>query len=177
MEPTELCKLGVKYHTDKTPFIEPPTHDYTPYYHELFKGRTVKKVLEIGVAAGASLRMWQDYFNEAEIYGLDIDPQRLFNEGRIKTFLCDQGDANALRELAMKLGGNFDIILDDGSHESVHQSLSARVLVPFVAPGGVYIIEDVCHPEEVVPHLPFPHEVVPRRLDLLSDDRLIVIRR
>ena len=30
------------------------------------------KILEIGVLYGSSLRMWQDYFSKAEIYGMDV---------------------------------------------------------------------------------------------------------
>src|SRR5208282_349396 len=104
---TELCKLAVKWCSDKTVTIR---HDYTPYYHELLRERDIKKVLEIGIGypelmdahnpgykAGASLFMWQEYFPEAEIYALDIKSDILINEGRIKSFLCDQSDEVSLR--------------------------------------------------------------------------------
>ena len=182
MEPTELCKLAIKYRTDKTPFLngDPdtayPSHGYTPYYNELFLGKAVKRVLEVGIAGGGSLRMWEEFFKDAEIYGLDINRNWLVNEGRIKSFYCDQGNADSLRNAMTQTGGSFDLIVEDGSHEAAHQILTAVTLVPFLAPGGIYIIEDLCHPEEVVPHLPFAVEVKDFRLHRLSDDRIGVIR-
>src|SRR5260221_5176203 len=104
---TPLCKLAYKYGTDKCPQLK---HCYTPYYHQLFKGRqkTVKKVLELGIGyyktikeqeavydrklkryyqKGASLKMWRDFFPNAQIFGADIQPDTLFEEERIKTYL------------------------------------------------------------------------------------------
>jgi len=180
--PTQLCELAIKYRTDKTPFLTAGdwrTHGYTPYYHDLLGDRrnSIKRVLEIGVAGGGSVRMWADYFPNAEIFGVDINPEYQVNEGRIKSFLCDQSDEAALTALAATLGGNFDLIVEDGSHESPHQVITARALVPFLAPNGIYIIEDLCHPEDVVHKLPFPCQTVDFRLHLLSDDRIGVIRK
>src|SRR5579859_370068 len=180
--PTQLCELAIKYRTDKTPFLTAGdwrTHGYTPYYHDLLGDRrnSIKRVLEIGVAGGGSVRMWADYFPNAEIFGVDINPEYQVNEGRIKSFLCDQSDEAALTALAATLGGNFDLIVEDGSHESPHQVITARALVPFLAPNGIYIIEDLCHPEDVVHKLPFPCQTVDFRLHLLSDDRIEVIRK
>jgi hypothetical protein len=62
----------------------------------------VQKVLEIGVGTkasmgenyrpGSSLRMWRDFFPNAEIYGLDVDRSVLFVDERIPGFFCDQGN-------------------------------------------------------------------------------------
>jgi hypothetical protein len=180
---TRLCDLAVKWHTDKTPAI---CHGYTPYYHELLKDKTVKKVLEIGIGypthmhqnkdfkPGASLFMWQEYFPEAEIYALDINPEVLINEGRIKSFCCDQGNEESLRKIAAQLGGNFDLIVDDGSHAPDHQVLSAEVLIPLLLnPDGIYVIEDTCW--NVPPRLSYECEVKEFN-PKLGDDMLIVIR-
>ena len=40
-------------------------------------------------------------------------------------------------------GGNFTVIIDDGSHLPSHQLLSLETLWPSLAPGGLYIVEDV----------------------------------
>ena len=39
---------------------------------------------------GASLRVWNEYFKNATIYGADIDKSTLFEEKKIKTFYVDQ---------------------------------------------------------------------------------------
>lgn len=184
--PTELCKLALKYRTDKVAQFR---HHYTPYYHELLKDRRdFKKVLEIGIGypnlalghvpnyrAGASLRMWQDYFPEAEIYGLDIEPSALVNEGRIKSFICDQSDSDSLQHAVGQVGGNFDLIIDDGSHNLEHQVFTAKRLLPLLNSTGIYVIEDVLDAKYIVNHLSVPCEV--QTFDTsLGDDTLIIIQ-
>jgi hypothetical protein len=172
---TELCKLAAKWVTDKTPLIN---HEYTPFYHELLRGRNIRKVLEIGIARGGSLRMWQEYFPKAEIYGLDnLEYGVLVNEGRIRSFLCDQGSEGSLRAAAALVGGNCDLIIDDGSHRSAHQVLTAKVLIPLLlSPDGIYIIEDIWAKEEVLPYLPYEHELREFNTKKVWDDRIVIIR-
>ena len=174
---TILCRLGRKWVTDKTPLI---SHSYTPYYYELLKDRRVKKVLEIGIAQGGSLRMWQEFFPEAEIYGLDnLEYGVMVNEGRIKSFICDQGNEESLRAAAASVGGGCDLIIDDGSHNIAHQILTPKILIPLLlSPDGLYIIEDVMYPDAVLPNLTYEYEmkefVNPN--PTIYDDRLVIIR-
>lgn len=148
---TPLCELAVKYGTDKCS----SAHMFTPIYHEMFKDRreSVRKVLEIGVGSqssmgngykpGASLRMWRDYFPNADVYGLDVNENVLFDEGRIRCFHCDQGSRDSLLSAARRMQSLFDLIVDDGSHVPAHQILSAHILTRSLAEGGVYVIEDL----------------------------------
>jgi len=170
---TELCILAIQHSTDKAPRSG---HGYTPYYHELFKDRRdAKKILEIGIDVGASLRMWRDYFPQAEIYAMDCDDKKLITETRIRSFYGNQGDEHHLRMMMKWFGPDFDLILDDGSHQADHQILSANVLVPFLSPTGIYIIEDVLYPKLLVPHIKYKCEIV--SFDLIKDpyNNLIVI--
>ena len=153
---TPLCGLAQKWRTDKGGVRG---HHYTPVYHELFKDKRndIKKVLEVGIGyegsvsmrhianykGGASLRMWAEYFPNAEIYGADIKIEALFNEDRIKCFQCDQSDRTSLLQLTEQVGCDFDLIVDDGSHETEHQILAAKVLLPLLKEDGVYVVEDV----------------------------------
>src|SRR6267154_394057 len=116
---TSLCLLALQYGTDKAPRSG---HGYTPYYHELFASRRgqVRKVLEIGIDVGASLRMWRDYFPSATIYALDSDTSKLISEHRIQSLFCNQGDSVQLQIAMDWAGHDFDLILDDGSHEPSH---------------------------------------------------------
>jgi hypothetical protein len=175
-EDTFLCRLALEHGTDKMPRWG---HAYTPYYHSLFADRRylVRKVLEIGIDVGASLRMWRDYFPKADIYALDCDRTKLIDESRIRSRLCDQGNAFHLQEAIQWLGRDFDLILDDGSHQPEHQVLTAILLMPLLAPDVVYIIEDVLHPEVVVSQIPYHSTVVP--FDLVRDpySNLIVMGR
>jgi len=153
---TELCFLGKKYAVDKSPFFG--NHTYTPNYHKLLNNlrNDVESILEIGIGniplmsgltnssykPGASLRMWQDYFPKAAIYGCDILEDVLFNEGRISTFQTDQGNEDSLNKLIGSIC-NIDLIIDDGSHIQEHMVTSFKSLWKIIKPGGLYIIEDI----------------------------------
>lgn len=170
--PTELCKLAIKYGCDKEPSNY---HHYTPYYNELFQHKLIKRVLEIGIFRGASLRMWRDYFPEAEIFGIDIDPTCLFQENRIHTYQCDAGNEEHLDNIAVQLGGNFDIIIDDGSHYPEHQMLSAKIMPKYLSKNGIFIIEDVLHVSQVSKGITQPHNIETFG-EYPPDDILIIIR-
>ena len=62
-----LTQLALKYGTDKA------SHRFTRHYNMLFcKGRNdVRRVLEVGVFGGASIKMWHEYFPNATIFGVD----------------------------------------------------------------------------------------------------------
>ena len=166
---TRLCELADKYQTDKggksTIYGGCPgdtCHTYTVAYDKLFAGREddVRRVLEIGINAGSSLRMWEEYFPKAKISGLDILPHVLFNAGRIRCYLADQSNPHSLLEAVHNIAVNpvFDVIIDDGSHELQHQLITMKTLLPFLTPDGVFIIEDVggmhCNPRPILDHIP-----------------------
>jgi hypothetical protein len=169
---TELCELAIKWTTDKALF-------YTPFYHELLKDRRdIKKVLEFGIGypeamldslsrmnqsryiIGASLFMWQEYFPEAQIYAFDNKPEIFINEGRIKSFYCDQSGKESFKEAINNIGGDFDLIIEDGSHVREHQILSMQMLMPLLKDDGIYIMEDIGKPyEELISQIPYPREL------------------
>jgi hypothetical protein len=196
---TELCTLATKYGTDKW-----NAHHYTPYYDSFFKDRRneVKKVLEIGLGnpicppfpnrayiPGASHRMWEEYFPNAEIYGLDVEMGLLVNQGRIHSFYCDQSNETSLRAVMPLIGKDFDLIVDDGSHVPLDQVLTAKLFIPLLASKGIYVIEDtwidphnVCGGTTrglVLTDIPYETQVIPCSEVAeqgFGDDRLVVIK-
>ena len=155
---TLLCDLARKHETDKGGQHyrygggdADTNHAYTPVYHSLFGEHRsdVRHVLEIGVHQGSSLRMWKEYFPHARIIGLDTNADCLrHSEDRIKVIIADQNNPDDLR-VAMKIASrgffniDFDLIIDDGSHERDHQITSMQVLLPYLTRLGYYIIEDL----------------------------------
>ena len=129
-----LNELATKYGTDKGP----GDHNYTAVYEQMFEGirNEPLKILEIGVADGASLRMWEEYFPNAEIHGIDINPCDIEHE-RITIHIGDQGDMKFMSSL----GVDFDIVIDDGSHRVSDQIFSFKVLWPNTR--LIYIVEDM----------------------------------
>ena len=150
---TDLCKLAIKYSSDRggrhNTYNHAPchgTHEYTPTYFAMFSHQRlrVRSVLEIGINKGCGLRMWREFFPNAIITGLDIDHACLLNEERIQSFVCDQGDAHALGNVLQKAQAHpFDIIIDDGSHNMMDQVASLNVLAPLLTDIGIYVIEDI----------------------------------
>lgn len=134
-----LYKISLKYSPTKR------RHDYLKRYNFHFYPirEKVKKILEIGVDKGESLYLWEEYFPNAEIHGLDINKEcEKFNKGRVKIHIGDQSNKNFLNDLGEK-NNFFDIIIDDGSHIHDHIIKSFTSLYPFLKNGGYYVVEDV----------------------------------
>lgn len=143
----DLINIGRKYGTDKI------GHGYLDVYHEYFskfRGKEIN-ILEIGVYNGASMKVWREYFPNANIVGMDVeDKTRIFESlsGKSMFFLGDQGNPDVLENMAQevkkKTGRGFDIIIDDGSHFQYDMIFSFGNLFPHLSSGGVYVIEDMC---------------------------------
>lgn len=140
-----LDELALHHGTDKAS----TGHDYCRTYARYFDPRRdqVRRVLELGVWRGASLRMWRDYFPNACIFGVDTHPfsadALMASIGpRITLLKRDASDPEVLRDLAQS--GPWDLIVDDASHRTEDQARAARALIPALDFGGVYAIEDFC---------------------------------
>ncbi len=141
MSDNSLESIGLRNGTDKSSLV----HNYLHHYQaQLGLGRyPVRTVLEIGVLDGASLRTWHEFMPDAVIIGMDIDERcKAFEVLGIKVEIGDQGDVTQLVATAVA-HGPFDLIIDDGSHFWSHQILTFETLLPFLRPGGLYILEDI----------------------------------
>ncbi|OWP79621.1 class I SAM-dependent methyltransferase [Flavobacterium oreochromis] len=140
-----LTKLAQIHRTDKY-----GGHFYTQHYQHFFRKFKFKKmnVLEIGVGGyddpirgGNSLRMWKSYFPFAKIFSIDIYDKSKLQENRIKIYKGSQVDENLLRGICKEVG-EFDLIIDDGSHINDHVIKTFEYLFPRLKKGGYYVIED-----------------------------------
>ncbi len=167
--------MAYKYGSDKCPQIK---HPFTPVYFGLLKDKrkSTKKVLEIGIGGGASLLMWRDFFPNAQIYGADILPLALYNDERIKSFICDQTNKEDLQRLVDNIGPDVDLIVDDGSHKTEDQIFTCLTLMPIVNKKVIYIIEDVKAPETVITALSMYNCWIPNLKRKFKDDNLVVVR-
>ncbi|KAI1709148.1 methyltransferase domain-containing protein [Ditylenchus destructor] len=136
-----LDMLALQANSDKSSKV----HNYTRIYPQYFEKFTRKpiKMLEIGIFKGASVKMWENYFLNAELHFVDVNrTQILYNSTRSHYHFLDQGDSNKLKKLADEIGP-FDIVVDDGGHIQEPMISSFKVLFPYVKPGGVYVFEDI----------------------------------
>jgi Methyltransferase domain len=139
-----LCRFNC-YETDK--FIGPYSraHSYVEqFYDAAFEPRreSTKRLLEIGVWKGGSLKLWADYFQNATIYGLDskfVTPDLGYHP-RVRQHLVDAYNHDFIETIP---DGKFDIIIDDGPHTLVSQMVFLARYLPKVAAGGIAVIEDV----------------------------------
>ena len=153
---TELCLLGHEYGADKSP-INPKghRHPYTPVYTMLLSSLKNRPITfaEIGVAGGASACVWSGYFThpEARIRMFDRDEKFLAEcregvgagTGEMR-LTADLMDVSVDGDVARALGDvEYDVILDDSSHEFGHQMRIVHEALPKLKRGGLLIVEDV----------------------------------
>lgn len=128
------------------------THSYIDFYDQLFSPvrASAKNVLEIGIFKGLSLIMWEEYFYNATVYGVDCDEQphggmadlrTMIQSGKHNIRIMDATNAfHAEREFTSV---RFDVVIDDAAHNLEQQLSIYNVFKQYMAPGGIYVIEDV----------------------------------
>lgn len=161
---TELCELGVKYPTDKSPYntennlIKTASvghrHPYTAVYDLLFSSIKYKniKICEIGVLDSMSMRSWRDFFPNAFLYGFDYDEIyiTLGQNLNLKNTLYDHINVkseNSIQTVLEKYG-KFDIIIEDSTHEFVDQIRVCDNAHKYLNSGGILVIEDIFRNED-----------------------------
>ena len=137
-----LTSIAEIYKTDKL------EHGYTAVYEKYFENIRDQKlqILEIGIADGKSLLMWSDYFKNSTIIGVDIHEidikEKKLDRNNIKVHQGSQSDDKCINELISQYG-NFDIIIDDGSHLKKDVIKSFHLLFPYLNNDGLYVVEDI----------------------------------
>jgi hypothetical protein len=119
---------------------------YFPIYDRHFSWYVNKSLtfLEIGVARGGSLQMWQRFFGPlAKIVGIDIQERsKSYEVPGTFVRIGDQADERFLQSLIDEFGVP-DVVLDDGSHRMEHISKTFNFLYPKLPKNGVYMVEDL----------------------------------
>lgn len=151
---TDLCLMGEKFKTDKSPFN--PGGDtlkarkgFTPFYSMIFAGLRNRAInfCEIGVEDGGSIQMWENYFTQANLFAFELDRNKIEKSKNLTTkttFLeTDVGDKQRLNQTFLDTEVSFDIIIDDSSHHYPHQLNIIQIAPKFLKSGGILIIEDI----------------------------------
>ena len=154
-ERATMSDIAKKYPTDKD-----FTHNYFNAVYEKYFSPIrdeVKKFCEIGVGGfwqdagwvpGNSLKVWDEYFPNAEILGLDIKSFDLTSQGKVTVDYIDQSNKELVDEYASKLT-EYDIILDDGSHVMYDQQITMASFFKSLKSGGIFVMEDLHSSPEV----------------------------
>lgn len=103
-------------------------------------------ILEIGVQNGGSLEVWSQYFrNSKRIVGVDIDQKcqsLVYSDNRIQVIIGDCCQQNVIEKITRQTTV-FDLVFDDGSHQSADIIKAFLLYFPKLSIDGVYIIEDL----------------------------------
>jgi hypothetical protein len=123
-------------------------HSYLPLYDELLcrKKFSCRNMLELGINYGGSIELWDKYFPNAMVYGLDILPEKalpelLKNQNKIRMI---SGDAySPFLFTSLFRGKKYDFIIDDGPHTLESQIKFLTMYSMLLEDDGILIIEDI----------------------------------
>jgi hypothetical protein len=125
-------------------------HSYLDLYQELLKNKreTAKNVLEIGVHKGGSIKLWYDYFPNANIYGLDILKikdiwSEIRNKDRIMLGCFDAYKEDFVTNHFLNKNIKFDFMLDDGPHTLESMKKFIQLYTQLMTDNGILIIESL----------------------------------
>jgi hypothetical protein len=125
----------VRFATDKW------QHGYMPSYLRIAAELgPAARVCEVGVFGGESLAMWQALFPDGLVAGVDREAGCAWPPGTIAV-IRGQDDI-ALPELLRQHAPEWDLVIDDASHDGKLSEATFGLLWPLVAPGGFYALED-----------------------------------
>lgn len=126
-------------------------HKYVDMYAMLFDpifGK-VRRFVEVGTGAGASLMSWHTFFPRAEIHGL------IFSKSAIKEQLGQLPEpyGRIHRQMLLNKSGqpdaygfaveSVDVLVDGSDHTFAVMESNLHALWAYVRPGGYYVIENV----------------------------------
>jgi hypothetical protein len=150
---TELCLLGVKYPTDKSPYNNNKDlhkHAYTSIYNLLFSNIKYNniKLGELGILENHSMLSWREFFPNAELHGFEWFDSRLIKALADGIPNCEYTKMNVTNPESIEqglsaAGSDFDILMDDSTHVFEDQIKFINVAYKHLKPGGFLIIEDI----------------------------------
>ena len=148
-----LYKLFIFFNSDKGSKINLGNkiingHNYSASYEKYFgkiKLEKKIKILEIGSLIGSSATSFLKYFEDVEIYCLDVNPFQIkYRSKHIRKFYINTRNKKILNEGSNYFDFEFDIIIDDGSHNKRDQIITLNYFLPKLKTKGIYVVEDTC---------------------------------
>jgi hypothetical protein len=174
-------------------------HSYLPIYDELLKDYkcSMRNVMEIGVYAGGSIKLWKDYFINAKVVGIDLNnidklksasvvfQDEILNNDRVDLYLSTNAyNMDIINHLSSNYS-KFDMILDDGSHSLEDMKFFITHYSQLLNDNGILIVEDIqeeswieilkeCVPDDLKSYI---HIYDIRHIKNRYDDILLVINK
>ena len=174
-----LDYLFHEYGSDKAnifKFSKQPGHGYSIYYEkklETYKNKNLN-ILEIGSYAGASAAAFIKYLPKSKVYCFDVNISNFkYKSKNINVYGIDINNQKKVIKTLNKifLGQNFnqfDLIIDDGSHNLSDILMSLKIFFKHVKNKGLYIIEDYKHPNYYKSNRDIDHLLVDQIFESLN---------
>ena len=130
--------LRLNYPSDKD-----TAHNYLPVYQEEFTQTENIKMLELGVCYGGSLVLWNEFFVNSEIHGID---NAKYTDAPIPGIL----HFGKYEDLHTTFEDNyFDYIVNDSMHYAPEQIDAFNIYYSKLKSGGKFFMEDIPNMENV----------------------------
>lgn len=131
-------------------------HSYLDLYEQLLKHKknTATHILEVGIGPipqqnGGSIKLWADYFQNAEVHAVDIIPiddvfTPLVKHPRVYLHTSNNAyNVNFFMNTFYTKKDRFDFILDDGPHTLQSMEIFIKLYSNILKDDGILIVEDV----------------------------------
>ena len=151
VESKRLNEVFIHFKTNKgshffSDNIKHSGHGYDAFYEKLFRENRTKNlnIMEFGIHHGDSLAALSSYFPNSNIVGVDKNPfSTNYKSKRIRTLHCDVSSEKNLESLSNYLNKDYDYIIDDASHNPIHQKLTLFSMFQNLKSGGIFVIEEL----------------------------------
>ena len=125
-------------------------HGYSDHYTKELKNLKEKKIniLEIGSYSGASAAAFAKFFLNSKVFCFDINISNFkYSSKNIEVFGLDINNNKDLKKALNKIFNkhnfkNFDLIIDDGSHNLSDMLFSLNFFFKYLDKNGFFILED-----------------------------------
>lgn len=147
----KIDKLFKKFNCDKgSEFLinnkKIKSHNYSIFYEKYLKHLKYKKIniLELGSHEGKGIASLYCFFPNAKFYAANINPFQLrYASKRIREVFVDVSSKSVMKNLCKHLDIQFDLIIDDASHNVKDILLALPIFFKKLTSKGFYIIEDI----------------------------------
>lgn len=160
---------------------------YLGVYERLFERikHLPHPVLEIGTDGSGGLQMYADYFKNARVFGMDINPipSAIIGHPKIEHIQIDAYTQEAVSQAGLWAGVGYSLICEDGPHYLSTQEFFVANYPQLLHPEGLAVVEDVAD----ISHIPILAAQLPpgfvgfgvdmRHTNGRYDDILFVIQR
>ena len=122
------------------------THKYSKFYNKYLSKIRKKRlnILELGSHEGKSIASFYYFFPKSNFYGANINPfQMRYTSKRIKELYVDVSSEKILNNLAKNFDFDFDLIIDDASHNLRDILITLPIFFKKLKKKGFYVIEDI----------------------------------